>query len=584
MSPVSFPSVGSPSELRFGKDPLLDAWILHFMSENHIEHTIDPLRTATPEQIRFMVALLPGQIYVPCSDIMLGNLLEKNMEPSLLDAYAKVWKQVLDLIENYSPDQYEKMMIISLCDHKYRQAVNAPVLIPSRLLKRLTTIFLAQASQDDPYQDRKRAMNRRTSQFMDTQAMTVALNTCPGMTVNCSTIRDMRFELDMLEISRLLCLSVWSRIWGEEHFSPPPSEIEQELSECGGFELFRRALDQGQPKPMKILYMPDTAGGLLFDILVVRVLLRMGHRVILALKDGFFFDCPTVWDAEEDPVLVKALAGARVMGDSRMSKNALLQAIKENPFLVISDGTQERLNFYKTSVTFARAWKESDLIIAKGEFNYRRIMMTKTVFTRDVICVHRDLEGKLRVEFKPKPAGLRTFTEQEITAKAEAIISRMRAEKAAGKTVMFYSAIVGSIPHETDTAISVLNAFVKYLRARLTGTYIINPAEHFVEGMDADDLMFMWEKVQRSGWIGVWRFQTSQDIEQTFELMGRTVPPVWTGKDATFSTGCTKEMQIALDMQRTHPEMQIIGPDPEKFFRRREYGIGKFFDAAIAAR
>jgi len=37
-------------------------------------------------------------------------------------------------------------------------------------------------------------------------------------------------------------------------------------------------------------------------------------------------------------------------------------------------------------------------------------------------------------------------------------------------------------------------------------------------------------------------------------------------------------------MQRTHPEMQIIGPNPEKFFRRREYGVGKFFDAAIAAR
>jgi hypothetical protein len=63
--------------------------------------------------------------------------------------------------------------------------------------------------------------------------------------------------------------------------------------------------------------------------------------------------------------------------------------------------------------------------------------------------------------------------------------------------------------------------------------------------------------------------------------MGLKVPPVWAGKDATYSTGCTKEMHIALDVQRQHPELQIIGPDPEKFFRRREYGVGKFCDVAI---
>jgi hypothetical protein len=110
---------------------------------------------------------------------------------------------------------------------------------------------------------------------------------------------------------------------------------------------------------------------------------------------------------------------------------------------------------------------------------------------------------------------------------------------------------------------------------------VINPAEHFVEGMDGDDLMFMWERVQRSGFIDVWRFQTGQDIEKSFELMGEAVPAEWHGKDATFSTGCTKEMHIALDMQIEHPEMQIVGPDPKRFFRRMEYGVGKYFDARI---
>jgi hypothetical protein len=182
---------------------------------------------------------------------------------------------------------------------------------------------------------------------------------------------------------------------------------------------------------------------------------------------------------------------------------------------------------------------------------------------------------------KPKAEHVRKFSEEAILAKADGIISQMRRARAAGKTVMFYSAIVGSIPGQVKLAIEVLNTFVAHLRSRLEGTFIINPGEHFEEGMDADDLMFMWERVQRSGLLNVWRFQTDMDIEKSFELMGKRVPPVWAGKDSTYSTGCTKEMSIALSVQKRQPELQIIGPSPEKFLRRREYGVGKYCDASI---
>jgi hypothetical protein len=162
-------------------------------------------------------------------------------------------------------------------------------------------------------------------------------------------------------------------------------------------------------------------------------------------------------------------------------------------------------------------------------------------------------------------------------------MSAMRKKRSEGELVMFYSAIIGSIPGQLKSAKRVLNTFVRYLRKKLGGALIINPAEHFEQGMDGDDLMYMWEKVQRSGLIDVWRFQTVTDIEKSFELMGEKVPSVWLGKDATFSTGCTKEMHIALEVQKKHPELQIIGPSPEKFFRRREYGVGKYFDAALAS-
>ena len=70
----------------------------------------------------------------------------------------------------------------------------------------------------------------------------------------------------------------------------------------------------------------------------------------------------------------------------------------------------------------------------------------------------------------------------------------------------------------------------------------------------------LWEIVQRSGHIDIWRFQAYEDIILSFKQMKKKVPPEWVGKDATFSTGCTKEMRIALDVQQKHPEMQIIGP------------------------
>jgi hypothetical protein len=231
-------------------------------------------------------------------------------------------------------------------------------------------------------------------------------------------------------------------------------------------------------------------------------------------------------------------------------------------------------------VTFARAWKESDLILAKGLDNYKQLILNTNEFSRDILCFYRE-NGHLQLKFKPKSVQAVQYTEAQLLSKAEEIIQQMRQAKAQGRKVMFYSAIIGSIPGQTKAAIKILNVYVDYLRHRHPNTLIINPAEYFEPGLDADDLMYMWERVQRSGLIDVWRFQSVQDIEKSFELLKEEMPTVWVGKDATFSTGCTKEMRIALEMQKVYPELQIIGPDPDKFFRRREYGIGKFFDAAI---
>ncbi len=572
------PKLDSVLDLYYGKDPYLDAWILHFMTENNIEHLANPYENASPEQLRFMVDLDENQIFAPCSDWMLKNLLYSEKSEELKKEYRELWKNMAKLIYLIVHDKYSHKKIITLCKHKFQKAYRSPFIIPSRLNKRMLTIVLSQSAQMDPYLKRKHEFNKRAKEFIDTKEFSSFITSCDSEQIQCKNIHEVRNYLDLMELKRLFCLSLQSEIWKNGEIAKNYSLLRQ----MDGFDgVLHKGLFETREDELTILYLPDSSGGILFDFLIIKRLIRMGHRVILALKEGFYFDYPTFWDREHCDVLEHLFQDARIVDKKEVSKKELLKHLNEAKLVIISDGTRERLNLYRTSVTFARAWKESDLIISKGHGNYRRLILNSHKFTRDIIAIYRDKQGIVSFSFKEKSPRVRKITEKEIIAKARAIIEEMRQAKANGQKVMFYSAIVGSIPGQTQVAIRVLNTFVNYLRQKLEGTFIINPAEHFEPGMDGDDLMYMWEMVQRSGLIDIWRFQSVSDIEKSFELMGEKVPPIWAGKDATFSTGCTKEMKIALEEQRKHPEMQIIGPDPEKFFRRREYGVGKYFDASI---
>ncbi|MFW5730037.1 MAG: hypothetical protein ACOCV7_00170, partial [Desulfonatronovibrionaceae bacterium] len=70
------PDIASVADIHLGKDPYLDAWFLHFMLENNIEHLVNPKVNASPEQIRFMVDLGEDQVFAPCTDWMFDNLLK----------------------------------------------------------------------------------------------------------------------------------------------------------------------------------------------------------------------------------------------------------------------------------------------------------------------------------------------------------------------------------------------------------------------------------------------------------------------------------------------------------------------------
>ncbi|MDL2207750.1 ARMT1-like domain-containing protein [Desulfovibrio sp. OttesenSCG-928-M16] len=575
----NLPRIERVSDIRTGSDPVLEAWLYHFMTENNIEYLLNPSIVASPEQMRFMVALEDDQIYLPCDDDLFF-LIYRQQSAELSEEYLKTWRFITSLVRTYDMSEEERGRILTFCRYRFNLFFSERMVLPSRMVKRLLTIVLTQCGDPDPFRELKRIANERILSLMNDPAFLSVLHCCPDVRSESETIPHMRWNLHCLEMARLLVLSTYEKLWkgGDYSLADIEAELERSTSRCLRIkELFG---PEDAPRK-KVLYIPDVAGAFVFDLALIRSLQRQGHQVMLALKDAFYFDSPTIWDIESEEQLTRIRDKGLVVHNDHLTKNELLHMLREHKFLILSDGLSEQLNLYRASVTFARAWKECDLVVAKGRRNSRLLLGSSHRFTRDILCCWRDDKGEFQMDIKPRADWVRQFPEQEIIVRARQIVAEMRQARDNGKTVMFYSAIIGSIPGQTKIAVELVTAFVKDLRARLDNTFIINPAEHFEEGMDGDDLMYMWEHVQRCGLLDVWRFQTVEDIERSFALLGKKVPSAWSGKDSTFSTGCTKEMRIALDEQKKHPEMQIIGPSAEKFFRRRDYGVGKYFDATL---
>ncbi|SHN60087.1 ARMT1-like domain-containing protein [Desulfovibrio litoralis] len=577
------PSIKQVKDIDFSQDPILEAWINHFLTENNIEYFQNKNSVASPEQLKFIVSLQEGQVYIPASDETFLGILNCPHSRSIMHEYFKAWKFIVKLIRSYSLDPKTHTRILNICRLRFKTYITLHIILPSRMIKRLVNIVLSQCADPDPFILKKQKANLLGKTAFDDDKFKEKLLFFRNIITKEINIHELRQELDLMELRRLLSISTMEEIWEEkETFSPEelPKEFKKNRNHL---ECLYPIFESENNEYKKILFIPDIAGGFFFDLLIIKHLLKLGHQVILAVKNGFYFNAPTIWDVQTDPTLKPLLENAYFLNNNSSSKNELLQALREHRFVIIDDGTKEQLNFYRTSTTFARAWKEADLIVAKGQRNYSALIGSSLSFTRDIISFWRDKKTKeFFIQCKARPNHIKKFSEKDLINIANSIITNMAKAKKEGKTVMFYSAIIGSIPGQTSVAVSVVSTFVKYLRDKLENTFIINPAEHFIQGMDGDDLMYMWERVQRSGYLNVWRFQTTEDIEKSFALMKKKVPSVWSGKDSTFSTGCTKELHIALSVQKEHPELQITGPAPERFFRRSEYGVGKFFDATLS--
>jgi len=580
---------------RNGKSPETDAWITLFFIENHLDYFGYPEMVASPEQIRFLVFIENDERYYPCTDRTFETITRRKRPNFLTKRYNDILQKILALIDDINLAPYEKNQLENLIRIKFGHETRDKLMLPSRIEKRLLRIFLTWSQIEDPWLYEKGRRNQRADAVLQSEALQNALNRVDTSTFRTSqTLSAMKQKIECLKFLRLIALTAEHSLWESNAgatfsdaqylklFNRPVTGAGMEpLLEFLGLNQSQEATEQGVSK--KILWLAEEAGEIMFDLSVINFLTGLGHKVIIVFKDGPLFTKVDLRDAREDPILARELESAVFIEEKTLSKNDLVNILtSDNKVFVISDGTREDLNLLLTSTSFARIFKEVDGVISRGITQRSRLFDTHFQFTQDIFNISTETNKRLAVFYKAKHAAVIKYSHKALEGKARKIIEQMIQAKKQGMTVIFYSAIIGSIPGKIQIAKRIITVFIRHLEKNFAKTCIINPSEYYEPGMDADDLMYMWEIVQRSGYIDIWRFQTYSDIVQAFQIMGIKVPPEWVGKDATYSTGCTKEMKIALDVQRKHPEMQIIGPAKEKFMRRDEYGIGKMFDRRLS--
>jgi len=573
------------TQIQIGKDPDFDAWFTVFFLENHIDPFAYPTKVSTHEQIEFMVYPENNERFYPCSDKMFSTIMSRKYPAFLKKGYQHIYDKIIQLVDDVIDSDYDRQFLKSLIKIKYDHEIETGLLIPSRLEKRLYKIFLSRTHIENPYFDEKKKENSRAKKLLTSETFKKALNQIDGSIedIDSLSLFELRKKIKEIEFCRLLSLLSAQHLWSDKNFKIPTlSQIREIFNASVTGDGTARLTELIHTPKSKILWLVDESGSVVVDIFIAKFLADLGHIVILAVKETPFFKKISLTDVRTDPVLAKILETAHFIHEKTISKNKLVQRLKQDENIyVISDGTKETLNLLLTSTTFSRIFKEVDCVISRGKEQKNRLINTHFQFTRDIINISEEKQS-LSITFKPRHPDFINFSHTDLEEKANKIIDQMKSAKSRNMTVMFYSGIIGSIPGKIDVAKKIMSLFIQDLNQLSADLFIINPSKYYEPGMDADDLMYMWEIVQKSGYIDIWRFQTSDDITDSFALMNKKVPPEWIGKDSTYSTGCTKEMRIAQDVQKKNKEMQLIGPSLDKFMRRNEYGVGSMYDQRLA--
>ncbi|MCP3900232.1 MAG: protein-glutamate O-methyltransferase family protein [Desulfobacteraceae bacterium] len=568
----------------YGKNPGLDAWYTAFFLENHIDHYAYPTKVGSPKQLEFMVSLEDDERYYPCSDEMFCSIMSRKKNDLTEKRYKQIYQRILKLIDDLISSKQEKTFLKSLVKIKYEHEIEQNIIIPSRLEKRLYKIFVSRTHIEDPYVRIKRKKNLKISKVLNSTIFDKALNSIDKSIepLSDSSLAMLKKKIDDTIFKRYLTLlsidSFWDKNESKKIQYNDLIKIFNTKITGNGLSPLLNLLSE---KKQKILWIANETGEIIADLAMIRHLTKQGHTIVITVKDSPYFTKVSLMDINTDPILIKELEDAHFIHGTALGKNDLVEKFKKSSSTyVISDGTKESLNLLLVTTTFSRVFKEVDFVISRGSSQKSCLIDSHFKFTQDFINITNEKKS-ICVSYKAKSHQSIKFSHQELEEKAELIIGQMRDAKNKNMTVMFYSGVIGSIPGKIDTAKEIMSVFINSLETGYSNLFVINPSNYYEPGMDADDLMYMWEIVQKSGFIDIWRFQTIEDISKSFKMLNMEVPPEWIGKDSTYSTGCTKEIKIAQEVLKMNPEMQLIGPSIDKFMRREEYGVGSMYDQRL---
>ncbi|MBU4415071.1 MAG: hypothetical protein KJ976_08200, partial [Proteobacteria bacterium] len=409
---------------RPGEDPEKDAWYTAFFIENHMDHFAYPDQVASPEQLTFMVHTDDDERYYPCSEKMFEAIMNKNNSSFIQQKYKEVFQRIMGLIDNQIEDERDKSFLKALIKIKFLHETHDEMMIPSRLEKRLLKIFLNRTLIDDPFLCEKAIRNNRVNKAICSEAFKKAINQVDNTAIlePPATLAGIKEFIEHVEIKRLLSLSVENSLW--------ESDESKAYKEDDFHKLFDRQMIGNGVKPLlnflgieskeiylkeeqtkKILWLADESGEIIVDLAIIKYLVKLGHKIIIAFKEGPLYTKVDFLDVHADEILSKELEGAFFIEEKNLGKNELVRILRsDNNIIAISDGTRENLNLLLTSKVFSRIFREVDGIISRGHDQKRRIFENHFQFTRDIFNISRGEDGSIQISYKPKHPSVIKFS------------------------------------------------------------------------------------------------------------------------------------------------------------------------------
>ncbi|MDY6851515.1 MAG: ARMT1-like domain-containing protein [Thermodesulfobacteriota bacterium] len=285
-------------------DPQQAAWLSSFYDENHLHHPTSPDLVASPAQISFMVMLEPNQLYYPCSKRVYEEIMARVKSPILGEMYNQAWSRIFNLVEAKIDDPARRAFLLELLNIKYEHETANYNIIPSRLEKRLFKLFVVTTQIEDPEGEEKAAFNQRAMDLYHSESFIRAVNQplgphAPEPFLKEDKMESIRRKVDATKLRRLLQASVQKQFLESDR---PPLTVEEwdgifrRPISGNGWEILKNFIltpkDElaGNWTPRKILYLPDKAGEIVFDLTVIQFLIGLGHTVIVAVNNAPFYD------------------------------------------------------------------------------------------------------------------------------------------------------------------------------------------------------------------------------------------------------------------------------------------------------